>query len=44
MADHLIDVVNQNDEIEKEMAETPDNFCQGFRNDFNQVKEKLRSL
>lgn len=28
-------------EIEKEMAENPDSFCQGFRNDFNQVKNKL---
>ena len=28
-------------EIEKEMAENPDSFCQGFRNDFNKVKNKL---
>lgn len=32
------------DEIEGEMNETPDNFCQGFRNDFNQVKDKLKIL
>jgi isopentenyl-diphosphate delta-isomerase len=30
------------EEIEKEMKEDPDKFCQGFRNDFNQVKEKLK--
>jgi isopentenyldiphosphate isomerase len=32
------------EEIEKEMKETPDNFCQGFMNDFNQVKQKLKGL
>ena len=31
-------------EIKKEIEETPDKFCQGFRNDFNQVKEKLKSI
>ncbi len=29
------------EEIEKEMKENPDKFCQGFVNDFNQVKNKL---
>lgn len=28
-------------EIEKEMAKNPEKFCQGFMNDFNQVKNKL---
>ena len=28
-------------EIEKELAENPDAFCKGFRNDFNFVKNKL---
>ena len=32
------------EEIEKEMKENPNNFCQGFRNDFRQVKERLKSL
>jgi len=32
------------EEIEKEMKETPENFCQGFLRDFNQVKQKLKSL
>jgi len=32
------------EEIEKEMNEAPNNFCQGFRNDFNQVKDKLKIL
>ena len=31
-------------EIEKEMDKNPINFCQGFRNDFNQVKDKLKNL
>ncbi len=30
-------------EIEKEMNENPDDFCQGFRNDFNRVKDKLNT-
>jgi len=29
------------EEIEKEMKENPDKFCQGFIKDFNQVKDKL---
>jgi len=29
------------EEIEKEIKESPDKFCQGFINDFNQVKDKL---
>jgi ADP-ribose pyrophosphatase YjhB (NUDIX family) len=29
------------EEIEKEMREKPNDFCQGFRNDFNKVKDKL---
>jgi len=29
-------------EIEEEMQETPENFCQGFIRDFNQVKQKLK--
>jgi len=29
-------------EIETEMQETPEIFCQGFIKDFNQVKEKLK--
>ncbi|MFH1505829.1 MAG: NUDIX hydrolase [archaeon] len=32
------------EEIEKEMEETPDNFCPGFVNDFNYVKDKLHKL
>lgn len=28
-------------EIDKEIYKNPDNFCQGFRNDFNRVKDKL---
>lgn len=32
------------EEIEKEMNKTPNNFCQGFRNDFNRVKNKLSTL
>lgn len=31
-------------EIEKEMNENPHDFCEGFRNDFNQVKDKLKVL
>lgn len=30
------------EEIEQEMNESPDKFCQGFINDFNQVKAKLK--
>jgi len=29
------------EEIEKEMSKNPNDFCQGFRNDFNKVKDKL---
>lgn len=29
-------------ELESEMAETPEKFCQGFIKDFNRVKDKLR--
>lgn len=29
------------DEIEQNIEKTPDNFCQGFRNDFNRVKRFL---
>lgn len=29
------------EEIEKEMRESPEKFCQGFINDFNRVKAKL---
>ncbi len=29
------------EDIEREMEESPDKFCQGFINDFNQVKDKL---
>lgn len=28
-------------EIEKEIAQTPEKFCDGFINDFNKVKDKL---
>jgi ADP-ribose pyrophosphatase YjhB (NUDIX family) len=31
-------------EMEEEMKEDPDKFCQGFRNDFNRVKNKLNIL
>lgn len=31
-------------EIEAELAANPEKFCHGFRNDFQQVKEKLKSL
>lgn len=30
------------DEIEKNIQENPDKFCQGFRNDFNRVKKLLK--
>ena len=29
------------EEIEKEIVETPEKFCQGFINDFNKIKDKL---
>jgi len=32
------------EEIEQEMAADPEKFCQGFRNDFNQVKHKIKSF
>lgn len=31
-------------EIEEEISKIPENFCQGFIRDFNQVKEKLKIL
>ncbi len=30
--------------IEKEIRQTPENFCLGFINDFNKIKEKLKSI
>jgi len=30
------------EDIEKEMNDNPNTFCQGFRNDFNRVKDKLK--
>lgn len=30
------------EELEREMKETPEKFCQGFIKDFNQVKDKLK--
>jgi isopentenyldiphosphate isomerase len=32
------------EEIEHEMANEPDKFCQGFRNDYELVKHKLKEL
>ena len=32
------------EEIEKEIKQTPENFCFGFINDFNKIKEKLKSI
>ena len=32
------------EEIEREIVESPENFCPGFVNDFNQVKDKLKTL